>query len=36
MVDLQVTKGGSQVGNFNEQVWGELRERGHLRSEGGP
>ena len=27
VVDRQFT-GGSEVGNFNEQVWGELRERG--------
>lgn len=25
---------GEHLGNFDEQVWGELRERGHFRIEG--
>ena len=29
MVDRQFTE-GSEVADFNEQVWGELRERGHV------
>ena len=31
VVDPQVTR-DSQVGNFDEQVWGEFNERGHLYS----